>query len=327
MTAAAPLRVLHRERTLGSFDTPERVVTPGSVEKLVLELDDGNAVESIIIGTFGPRVAKALALDERIERRTGVGLADRWPHLQRKIRYETCVSTQVGCALDCRFCASSLVPFERNMTADELLREIATVQACLPEGGELKKVVFAGVGEPLMNYDNVSKVVRDLHGRGIRARINTVGVIPYLERLFDEALPVELIISIHAPDDELRTKLMPVGKGYPLYDVCRVLRRAPKDMLIEAKYLMLRGVNDSLEQAEALADMIGELPVLVTLQIYNRIDEFEFDATPPEQVIRFADVLRRRGMNVSMLNSNIGGPVAGGCGQLRARVNSRLPIL
>jgi 23S rRNA (adenine2503-C2)-methyltransferase len=322
-------RVLERDRTLGTFDTPEQVVFPGSVEKFVLELDDGNAVEAILIGSFGPRVNAALKLDRAIERRFGVSLAARWSRLQRKIRYETCVSTQVGCALDCQFCASSLVPFDRNLSFEEMQREILTLESRLPTGAVLKKVVFAGVGEPLMNYANVAATVRWLKTRGIASRINTVGVLPYLEKMFEERLPVELIVSFHAPNDLLRTQLMPVGKGYPLVDLCEVLSRAPEGMLVEAKYLMLRDLNDSIDHADQLASLIGELPLMVTLQIYNRISEFNFEPSRPEQVRSFAAHLRARGLKVGILNSNIGEPVDGGCGQLRARVvkKSRLPVL
>jgi 23S rRNA (adenine2503-C2)-methyltransferase len=209
------------------------------------------------------------------------------------------------------------------MTADEMWREIATVEANIPSGGKLTKVIFAGVGEPLLNYENLSAVIRRLCDRGIRARVNTVGVVPYLQRMFDERLPVELIVSIHAPDDELRARLMPAAKGYRLAEIRRVLEEAPAGMLIEAKYLMLRGLNDSLEQAHRLADFAFDLPVMVTLQTYNRIEERDFERAEPEQVLRFADALRARGVRVGMLNSNIGEPVRGGCGQLRARVSER----
>ena len=225
---------------------------------------------------------------------------------------------------------SSLVPFVRNLSEEELEREIRTVESKIPDGGALKKVVFAGVGEPLMNYGNVAATVRRLAARGIVSRINTVGVLPYLEKLFDERLPVELIVSFHAPNDPLRNQLMPVGKGYPLAEICRMLRRAPPGMLVEAKYLMLRELNDSLDHARELADLVADLPIMVTLQIYNRIAEFDFEPSRTEQVRAFAAELRARGLKVGILNSNIGEPVDGGCGQLRARVvdkKSRLPVV
>lgn len=329
--SVAPYRVLERERTLGTFDTPLGAVSSGSVEKLLLQLEDHNAIEAILIATYGPRVARALALDAAIEARTGRRPSASLPALQRKIRYETCISTQVGCALDCQFCASSLVPYVRNLEADELLRELATIEAAIPSGGQLAKVVFAGVGEPLLNYQNVSLVVRRLLERRIPSRINTVGVVPYLERLFAEELPCELIVSIHAPDDALRAELMPAAKGYKLAEIVRVLARAPAGMLIEAKYLMLDGLNDSFEHARALADLVRGLRVMVTLQLYNRIEERSYRGSPHSRVRDFAEALRARGIAVGILNSNIGEPVRGGCGQLRARVvgerRRSLPIL
>ncbi len=324
--------VLERERTIGTFDTPEKRVSPGSVEKLLLRLDDGNAVESIIIATFGPRVGMALKLDDRFKKKVGASAADNLPFFQKKIRYETCVSTQVGCALDCKFCASSLVPFVRNLSVEELEREIGTVEKNIPRGGRLSKVVFAGVGEPLMNYDNVAEVVRSLSARGVHSRVNTVGVIPYLEKMFAERLPCELTVSIHAPEDDLRTEIMPVGKGYPLKEILRVLKTAAPGTFIEGKYLMLKGLNDSIAHARALAELLRGVNLVVGLQMYNRIDERDYEPSEPEQVRRFAAELRERGLQVGILNSNIGEPVQGGCGQLRARVvpgqgKSRLPVV
>jgi 23S rRNA (adenine2503-C2)-methyltransferase len=253
------------------------------------------------------------------------------PRLQQKIRYETCISTQVGCALGCVFCASSLVPFLRNLSVDEMLREIATVEAKIPRGGTLKKVLFGGIGEPLMNYDTVLEVARSLASRGIGVRVHTVGVTPHLERFFRDyrpGLPWELAVSLHAPENELRTELMPVSKGYPLEEVCRTLKTAPPGLFIEAKYLMLAGVNDSLEHARQLADLTKELPVHITLQLYNQIRERELRPSDPARVLEFQAELRAKGARVGILNSNIGGPVQGGCGQLRAKITSkRLPVL
>ena len=318
-----PYDVLERTHALGSFDTPEGAVNAGSVEKFVLALDDGNAVEAILIGHFGPRVSAGLRLDRALGDKLGVRIADRLPFVQKKIAYETCVSTQVGCALDCTFCASSLVPFSRNLSVDELLREIGTIESFMPDGGKLRKVLFAGVGEPLMNYDNVSEVARRLHARGITPKVNTVGVIPYLERMFEERLPCELAVSIHAPNDALRTEIMPVGKGYPLAEITRVLRDKPPEMFVEAKYLMLDGLNDRDEHADQLIDVLGGLDVTVGLQMYNPIVERDYRATPPERIVEFARRLRRGGLTVVIVNTNLGDPVQGGCGQLRAQVLAR----
>lgn len=319
-------------RTLGSFDTPEGKVCPGSVEKLVLSLHDGNAVEAILIGHFGPRVNIALELDDLIHKKVGIRPASYSKLIQRKIAYDTCVSTQVGCALDCKFCASSVVPFVRNLTADEILGEIATIETRIPRGGKLRKVLFAGVGEPLMNYDNVAKVARTLKRRGIAVKVNTVGVLPYLERLFSDRLECDLAVSIHAPNDELRAQLMPAGKGYKLGQICAMLKKAPSSIrFLEAKYIMLEEINDSLEHARELVELMRGLPLTVCLQIYNHIEEFDYTPSPPTQVVRFARTLRDGGLTVDILNSNLGEDVVGGCGQLRARVEqkkaSRLAIV
>jgi 23S rRNA (adenine2503-C2)-methyltransferase len=317
--------VLEEQDTLGSFDTPEGVVTPGCVKKLVLELDDKNAVEAILIGHFGPRVNRALQLDNAFSKKVfDFHPAQHLPYLQKKIAYETCISTQVGCPLDCQFCASSVVDFARNLTKDEILREIATVEAHIPKGGQLRRVLFAGVGEPLMNYDNVSAVARDLNKRNIVPKFNTVGVIPYLKKLFEEGLECELALSIHAPTDALRETIMPAAKGYKLGEICEVISQAPPTVkFIEAKYLMLKDINDELRHAKELAKIFAGLPVFVCLQIYNQIDERDYEPSEPERVREFARTLREHGITVDILNSNIGKSIDGGCGQLRARVTKR----
>jgi 23S rRNA (adenine2503-C2)-methyltransferase len=314
------MRLLEREKTFGTFDTPEGPVSEGFVEKLLLELEDRNAVEAVVIATFGPRVRRALELDAKIGELIGVHPAARLGSVQDRIRYEACISTQVGCALDCQFCASSLVPFVRNLSVEEMEGELAAVEEQIPREGDLRKVVFAGIGEPLMNYDNVSAVVRALDRRGVVAKINTVGVIPSLERLIDEDLPSELAVSIHAPDDDLRSTLMPAGKGYTIAEICRVLARAPARMKIEAKYLMLRDLNDSQAHADRLAERLAGLRLTIGIQIYNHIAERSYLPSPPERVREFVARLRSHGLSVGVLNSNIGEPVRGGCGQLRAQI-------
>jgi 23S rRNA (adenine2503-C2)-methyltransferase len=139
-------------------------------------------------------------------------------------------------------------------------------------------------------------------------------------------LPVNLIVSIHAPNNELRRKLVPITASYPLEDIVRVLRGAPRWMFIETKYLLLEDVNDSEDHAGELADLLKGLNVVVTLQSYNRIPERNYVKSAPHRVQAFADTLRRRGFTVGFLNSNIGEPVEGGCGQMRVnavRANSR----
>jgi adenine C2-methylase RlmN of 23S rRNA A2503 and tRNA A37 len=315
--ATSALPVVEERVSRGTFDTLEQAVGFGTTRKLVLRLADGAAVECVVIGIHGRR------LD--LLRRTAqlVGLGERlWAHpeVARRVKVDVCISTQVGCAVGCRFCASSILPFGRSLTVNELLGEIETARRTLLPGQRLARVFYAGIGEPLLNYDSVSEVVRYLWARhGIASTVNTSGILPALERLLAERLPVNLIVSIHAPNDRLREKLIPLNRRYPLGEIVRLLAQAPPWMFVELKYLMLRGVNDSLEHADELGALLRGLPAVLTLQMYNRIEELPYDRSPADTIRAFATRLRSHGVHVGMFNSNIGEGIGAGCGQLRLR--------
>lgn len=312
-----PLPVVEDRLSDGTFDTLERAVGFGSIRKLVLRLEDGAAVECVVIGTHGPR------LDQLRRAAKLVGLGQRvWslPEVARRVKMDVCVSTQVGCAVGCRFCASSLLPFGRSLTVREMLGEIESARRTLGRGQRFSRVFYAGIGEPLLNYDNVSEVVRYLWARhGIASTVNTSGIIPGLERLFGDRLPVNLIVSLHASNEQLRDELIPINRRYPVVEILRVLSHAPEWMFIELKYLMLRGVNDSLAHADELGALLRGLRAVLTLQVYNRIDELPYDRSDGDTVRAFAARLRAYGIRVGMFNSNIGESIGAGCGQLRLR--------
>jgi adenine C2-methylase RlmN of 23S rRNA A2503 and tRNA A37 len=315
--ATHTLPVVEERISHGTFDTLEQAVGFGTTRKLVLRLEDGAAVECVVIGIHGRRL-------DLLRRTAGLfGLGARlWSHPQvaRRVKVDVCISTQVGCAVGCRFCASSLLPFGRSLSVSELLGEIETARRTLLPGQRLARVFYAGIGEPLLNYESVSEVVRYLWARhGIASTVNTSGIIPALERLFSERLPVNLIVSIHAPNDRLREELIPLNRRYPLGELVRLLAQAPPWMFIELKYLMLRGVNDSVEHADELGALVSDLPVVLTLQMYNRISELTYDRSAAETIRAFAARLRTRGVRVGMFNSNIGEGIGAGCGQLRLR--------
>jgi 23S rRNA (adenine2503-C2)-methyltransferase len=315
--AIQALPVVEERVSRGSFDTLEEAVGFGTTRKLVLRLADGAAVECVVIGIHGRR----LDLLHRAARFVGMG-AHLWAHpeVARRVKVDVCISTQVGCAVGCRFCASSLLPFGRSLSVGELLGQIETARRTLAPGQRLARVFYAGIGEPLLNYDSVSEVVRYLWARhGIASTVNTSGILPALERLFSERLPVNLIVSIHAPNDRLREELIPLNRRYPLAEIVRVLGKAPPWMFVELKYLMLRGVNDSLEHADELGALLRGLPAVLTLQMYNRIDELPYDRSGAETIRAFAAQLRTHGIRVGMFNSNIGEGIGAGCGQLRLR--------
>jgi len=315
--ATAALPVVEERVSHGTFDTLEQSVGIGTTRKLVLRLDDGADVECVVIGIHSRRL-------DLLRRAAGlVGLGEQlWAHpeIARRVKVDVCISTQVGCAVGCRFCASSLLPFGRSLSVGELLREIETARRTLLPGQRLARVFYAGIGEPLLNYDNVSEVVRYLWARhGVASTVNTSGIVPAMERLFAERLPVNLIVSIHAPNDGLREELIPLNRRHPLGEIVRALRQAPPWMFVELKYLMLRGVNDSPAHADELAALVRGLPAVLTLQMYNRIDELPYDRSPADAIRAFALRLRERGARVGMFNSNIGEGIGAGCGQLRLR--------
>jgi 23S rRNA (adenine2503-C2)-methyltransferase len=308
------------QKTLGSFATVEDRTTFGHVSKFAFRLEDNAVIEGLLIATFPSwayylRRSAAMAGHDRT--------VEMLPLVRRRTHYDVCVSTQVGCAVNCPFCASSLLPFLRNLTLEELLAQIETLRRELPPKARVQRIYYSGIGEPLLNDEAVVETARYLLARHyIPSTINTSGIIPAMERIMVQRLPVNLIVSIHAPNNELRRKLVPITNVYPLEDIVRVLRGAPRWMFIETKYLLLEDINDSEDHANELADLLDSLNVVVTLQSYNRIPERDFAKSPAQRVQAFASTLRRRGFKVGFLNSNIGEPIGGGCGQMR--MNSML---
>lgn len=307
------LEVENVKKALGSFGNVEDQSTFGHVSKFAFRLEDKSLIEGLLIGTFPRWVYRFRNLGNKLNMDGG---AEKL--LQRRTHYDVCISTQVGCAVDCEFCASSLLPFRRSLTLDEMLAQLETLRQALPAGSKLQRVFYSGIGEPLLNYEAVTETARYLLARHyIPSTINTSGIIPAMEDLMAERLPVNLIVSIHAPNNELRQKLIPITKTYPLEDIVAVLKKAPDWMFVEVKYLMLNGVNDSVEHARELAELLRGLEVVVTLQSYNRIAERDYEQSPHEAIRKFAQTLREHGYRVGFLNSNIGEPVEGGCGQMR----------
>lgn len=309
------LKIERLETTLGSFATVDYAHVYGHVRKFAFRLDDGAMIEGLLIGTFPEwiyrlrKLGRTLAVDEILERSR---------LLRGRIHYDVCISTQVGCAVDCTFCASSLLPFHRNLSYEEMLAQLETLRRALPSGTRLQRVYYSGIGEPLLNAEVVFETARYLLARHyLPPTINTSGIVPAMERLFQQRLPVNLIVSIHAPNNALRQTLIPITRAYPLERIVDVLRQAPPWMFIEAKYLMLADINDSPAHAQELATLLKGLDIVITLQTYNRIAGLPYRKSSESRVRAFAEILRRQGFRVGFLNSNIGEPVEGGCGQMR----------
>ena len=237
-------------------------------------------------------------------------------------RATVCVSSQAGCAMGCTFCATGQAGFERHLAAGEIVEQVARAAHASPQ--RLSNVVFMGMGEPLANYDATWDALCRLHDDfGISARhltVSTVGVVPGMRRLAAGRLPVTLAVSLHAPDDALRSELVPLNRRYPLAEVLDAAREyaAAKGRRLSFEYAMIAGVNDALEQADELARRLRPLAAHVNLIPLNPTAGFGVPASPPAQVARFAERLRQRGVNATV-RRNRGTGIDAACGQLRAR--------
>ena len=233
-------------------------------------------------------------------------------------RRSLCLSSQSGCPLTCRFCATGAMRFGRNLTPWEILDQALHFRRV----EHVNHAVFMGMGEPMLNLDNVLAAARRLPELGIthrRTTVSTVGWLPGLRRFVDEVeQPIRLALSLHAPDEALRSELMPVNDRYPIADVvaeCRryVVRRGRK---VFVEYVMLAGVNDDVEQARALGRLLDAKAFKVNLIPYNPTGAF--DGSPREAIGAFADALRRAGLPTTVRLTR-GRDIAAACGQLAAR--------
>lgn len=240
-------------------------------------------------------------------------------------RSTVCVSTQVGCALGCAFCATGSLGFTRNLSAAEIVDQVREARAILAEEGRrVTNVVYMGMGEPLLNLDAVLlslKILHDPSGTGHSARslaVSTVGIPSGIRRLAREEPQINLALSLHAADDELRTRLIPANRRFPLRDVLGAcddhFAMTRRKLFVE--YLLLAGVNDSPRQANVLADLLRGRVVTVNLIPWNP-GCGDFSPSPPEALIAFLNALKTRGLEVSTRESR-GRSIAAACGQLVA---------
>lgn len=270
----------------------KQIASDGTI-KLLLELSDGAKVETVLM-------------------RYDYGLA-------------ICVSSQVGCNMGCAFCASGLLKKQRDLTAGEMVSQILVMESLL-DNERISHVVVMGTGEPFDNYDNVMdfiKIINDPKSLAIGARhitISTCGIAPKIIDYAKSGLQINLAISLHAPNNEIRNKLMPINKKYPL----EVLFKALKEYLeisgrrITFEYILLKGINDSEENAKELAKLIKGTFSYVNLIPYNSVDENKYKRTSKEEISSFQDKLKKLGVNVT-IRKEFGTDIDAACGQLRAK--------
>ena len=241
--------------------------------------------------------------------------------------FSACLSSQVGCNMGCSFCASGLLKKQRDLTSAEIVAQALMIQRELDKDGQrLGNIVMMGTGEPFDNYDNVMKamsVINDPLGIEIGARhisISTCGIVPGIRRFARENLQYNLAISLHAPNNELRNELMPINRAYPLEELMEALRDycSLNNRRLTFEYLLLKGVNDSLKEANEIRDLLKGMNAYVNLIPYNKVKEKDFEISSDENALRFYDLLKKNHVAVTRRQKK-GDDIDAACGQLRAK--------
>lgn len=268
---------------------------------------------------------------------SGSGQAVEAVFIPEPERGTLCISSQVGCALDCAFCATGAQGFNRNLTAAEIVGQVWHANQKLPRrsNGEfaVTNVVFMGMGEPLANYRNLVPAIQLLlsdlaYGLSRRkVTVSTSGLVPQIDKLADEC-NVALAVSLHAPNDELRNRLVPINKIHPiaeLLETCWRYTEKHAKRFITFEYVMLRGVNDSLQHADELLALLEGKPAKVNLIPFNPFDGNEFSRSAAATIRQFQERLRQRGMIVTTRRTR-GDDIDAACGQLAGKVSDRVRV-
>jgi 23S rRNA (adenine2503-C2)-methyltransferase len=272
---------------------PERVQTASdSTVKFLYSLSDGEFIESVL--------------------------------MKYKYGYTVCVSSQVGCKMGCRFCASALGGYKRSLTAGEILSQVYAAQR--HAGERISHIVLMGMGEPMDNFENVMKfisLVTDENGINLSMRnisLSTCGVLPGIERLMDKRLQLTLSISLHAPNDAIRNAIMPVNRKYPVDELLALCRRYAEttSRRISFEYSMMSGVNDSDECARELASKLRGMLCHVNLIPINEVAESPFRPSSQERIKSFSAILSASGISTTV-RRKLGSDIDASCGQLRLK--------
>jgi 23S rRNA (adenine2503-C2)-methyltransferase len=312
----APLRAVLTERGLGPQAETLRVErAEDGTRKLLVGFPDGGRVECVVIPMtrLGSEDADASAGDED----------DEEPPTE-KVRVTLCISTQVGCAMGCVFCASGRAGLKRGLKAGEIVSQVMLAKRELGPNEELKNLVFMGMGEPLHHYDETVRALRLLthsDGGGMSPRritVSTVGLVPALRKLGEDfSGKIGLAVSLHAPDDATRDAIIPINKRYPVAELIQALRDypLPRRRRITIEYTMIDGVNDRDSHADHLVSLLRGIPVKVNLIPMNPVEGSPLRASSSERVERFQSKLARAGFSC-FVRTRRGSAVNAACGQL-----------
>ncbi len=241
-----------------------------------------------------------------------------------------CVSSQVGCALACTFCSTARQGFNRNLKVSEIIGQLYVAQKRLGPNKKITNVVMMGMGEPLLNFDNVvaaMNLMMDDFCYGLskrRVTVSTSGIVPAMQRL-NEVCDVSMAVSLHAPNDELRNVLVPINQKYPLKELmeaCRNYAKLGPRKHITFEYVMLEGVNDSEQDAKALTKLLSHVPSKVNLIPFNPFPQSDYRCSSPETVLRFRDILHNAGI-VTTIRKTRGDDIDAACGQLVGQVKDK----
>lgn len=299
-----------------SLNTLALVTKQGSADttqKFLWKLEDGSMIESVLIP------ANPALYGEASDRHT------------------LCVSTQVGCAYGCKFCASGLEGWKRNLGVHEIVEQVIATErwnaAANPDSKEriVNNLVIMGMGEPLANYDNLLKALKILNapwGAGIGARkitISTSGLAPQIRRLADEPLQFRLALSLHGATDEVRAKIMPINRKYPLRELTAACEyyQSKNGRMITFEYILIAGVNDTLDQIKPLSALARKLNAKVNLIPYNKVEDLPWERPNEETQERFLRALEAQDITATLRREK-GHDIDAACGQLRLKTERAL---
>ena len=264
------------------------------VKKYLFKLADGNTIESVL--------------------------------MYHNYGISICVSSQVGCNMGCAFCESGRLKKVRNLETYEIVEQLLLIEEDIKD--RITHVVLMGIGEPFDNYDKVMnfiKIITSNKGINLGSRhitVSTCGVVPGIEKFTNDFSQVNLAISLHAPNDKIRNKIMPISKAYPLNKLMNAIKKyiEKTNRRVTFEYIMLENINDSIECANELAQLLKSLNCYVNLIPYNETENIGFKRTKKMQILTFYDILKKNGINVT-IRKEFGGKVDAACGQLRAKSN------
>ncbi len=287
-----------------SLELAKKQGAKDTTQKFLWKLSDGQFIESVLIP------ANPALYGEASDRHT------------------LCVSTQVGCAYGCKFCASGLEGWKRNLNVEEIVDQILAVERSggVADGRLVNNLVIMGMGEPLANYDNLIKALKILNapwGGGIGARkitISTSGLAPQIRKLADDPMQFRLAISLHGATDETRIKIMPVNKKYPLAELTAACEyyQEKKARMITLEYILIAGINDGLDQVGPLAKLANRLYAKVNLIPYNKVDDLPWVRPTEEVQEAFLAALEAQRVTATLRREK-GGDIDAACGQLRLK--------